>query len=165
MTKISLLIFALIVTGCTTKVEIVRITDENKDQINGIRFYMPKPYLLIAEKDVMVDGNKKVSKDKDGREVVETEKMALPEKDLVASIIYLPNPQQEYAVKNVTNDQSINLVDGWRLEGVNNKSDLKANKHVLEVLTGMKDINPGMYEIIYNEAGSIETLRKIQIVK
>ena len=166
MKKLIALCICAVVVGCVSTPKIVKITPENKDIIDGVRFYMPKAYLLIAEKDVIVDGKEKKYVGKDGKEVIETEKMALPERDLVASITYLPNPKEQYAVMNVSKDNRINLVDGWRLEGINlQENELKSNKHVLEVLTGMKDLEPGVYEILYNEAGSIETLKKVQIIK
>lgn len=164
MKLIFISLLAMAVTSCVTTPKVVRVTPENEKTIEGVRFFMPKAYLLVAEKDILVDGAEKKTVGKDGKTtLIETQKMALAEKELVSSIIYLPNPQEEYAI-SITEKAQLNIIDGWRLEGIN-RQELKTNKQVLEVLTGMKDLEAGFYEIIHNEAGSISSLKKIEIIK
>ena len=66
---LTVLIFLMV--SCAS-VEITRITPENPYK-EGIRFYRPYPYLLVT-------------KDKEG-------------KNLESKIIYLPNKNEEYAIK------------------------------------------------------------------
>ena len=106
----TLLLIALLCVGCTPRI-IVRQNPTADD--HGIRYYRPKPYLLISA----------LSKD------------ANASTDYVSiTLDYLPDFSEEYSI-NVKSglgvaDVSIGLEDGWNLVSINQKLDSQTDETI-----------------------------------
>jgi len=124
----------LFLTACTSTVTAKRGGDE------GIPYYLPKPYLLVAKNISLLQSKTtttvtQVKEDK--KETVTTVTTAEPVSpgvkegadSLSFQIIYLPDLMQKHGVHIQTGtgtlETTITLVDGWKLTGVNLKSDAK----------------------------------------
>ncbi len=120
--------------------------------------------MLVAEKDLLVDGVKKVKQAKE-ETTTTTEKMAVARKELHCSIIYLPDPQQEYAISTFTGKtpKSIKLEDGWRLTALNLKEENLISQKQAGLLSGTKGLSPGIYAI-HNKDGVL-CLQRVEIVQ
>lgn len=145
---LTVLIFLMV--SCAS-VEITRITPENPYK-EGIRFYRPYPYLLVT-------------KDKEG-------------KNLESKIIYLPNKNEEYAIKVKsgigTVDTKFTLEDGWRLTQFGETRDSKTVEMVnaltgsLKELKGVfemvrkEELHPGLYMFVFDDkTGLISDLKPV----
>ena len=90
--------------------------------------------------------------------------MAVARKELRCSIIYLPNPQEEYAISTRFTEipRSVHLEDGWKLTGINAEQSETVNDDTLHYLSGTEGLEPGVYEIAH-EQGEI-VLKKVEII-
>lgn len=160
-------IFILFISFCglsCTSFKVRQVTASNRDSVQGLRFFMPQPFLLVAEKDLLVDGVKKI-KQAGEETTTTTEKMAVARKELHCSIIYLPDPQQEYAISTFTGKtpKSIKLVDGWRLTAFNLKEENLISPQQMGLLSGTKGLAPGIYSI-HNKDG-LPCLQRVEIIQ
>ena len=149
----------IVMIACACQHVIVPVTAENK-HLEGVRFVLPEAYLFVAEKAVVVTGFETKEGDK-----VTTETMELSEKELVTSIIYLPNPKCEYLIKNA-DPEDIILKDGWRFEGFASYSHQQENEKLqidalVKLLTGTQGLTPGIYRFLRDESGSITQIKEI----
>ena len=159
---------AVVLTGCST-FNVTKVTPENSADLEGIRFNLPTPYLLVAEKDVILDGQVITS-----GETKTVNRMALPKKSLDCSLVYLPNPNEEYVINTRrAAGLEIEIVDGWRLVAAKGRhrltqqlpSTVKApSEKTIGALTGMMDLTPGMYSFVYKNGG-LKPQRKIDLVR
>ncbi|NQZ58212.1 MAG: hypothetical protein HRT88_12205, partial [Lentisphaeraceae bacterium] len=155
MKKCLLIITALVsLIGCSHDIKIVKVTPENTNQLSGVRIFAPEPYLLLGEKPLIVNGIEH-SEEKDGVRKTTVERVTV-EKQMMASIVYLPNPQKEYCLTGIENMNQVKLVDGWRMEGFSVEGTLTSiqKKHLLEMVTGI-ELTPGMYRFVRDPSGSI----------
>ena len=163
MQKIIILFTVLLGCFSCSSYKVTKVTQENRHTVKGLRFFMPAPYLLVAEKDLLVDGLTTVKEGEKGK-VSTTEKMAVARKELQCSVIYLPDPQQEYAIRTSVNaNTSIKLKDGWRLSGINSLESPDIGEKELKLLSGTQDLTPGVYAIILKD--SPPTLKKVEILR
>jgi hypothetical protein len=141
MSKKMLLLTALsfVMAGCAG-VEIKRVTLENP-YAEGLRFYRPYPYLLITNEE-----------GKTG---------------LISKIIYLPNKNEEYAIKvrggMGSIDAKFTLENGWNLTEYGETKDSKtaeivtALAGVLRDVKGLRstpakdEIGPGLYKLVFDD--------------
>ena len=161
----TLILLSFIVTSlcsCST-FQVTKVDESNRNSVKGLRFFMPQAYLLVAEKDLLVDGLKTI-KESDQQKVTSTQKMAVARKELRCSIIYLPNPQREYAISTNFGEvpKSIRLEDGWKLTGYNDFQEPVLGDETLHYLSGTEGLVPGIYAIEQEEGQII--LKKVEIL-
>ena len=128
-------IASMFLQSCSSSTEIVRVTPENDQELTGLRFYEPKPFLVIST---------------DPKTGV---------KDL--SVIYMPNFKRQYSIEKGA--ETAVIVDNWRLEELNNKITFKKSE-VHEKLGNTIELMPGMYEFVTTEENSALKLRKVRFV-
>jgi hypothetical protein len=137
--SVVVVIVAVFLHGCAG-VEVTRITKENPYK-EGIRFYRPYPYLLIT-------------KVKQGE-------------NLECKIVYLPNVNEEYAVRVKSGigstEAKLTLEDGWNLTQFGETRESKSAEMVNALtgsLAGLKqflkmnqenELLPGLYALIFDE--------------
>ena len=128
---IGILLLLAIVCGCNPRVSVV----QNPGPMNrGIRYYRPKPYLLIAPAGTTSEIAGNVSK-----------RVTEPSDQFVSiQLQYLPDFNEEYAI-NVrsglgTADVSITLEDGWNLTEINQKLDSQFDENLSAVAEVMKAV-------------------------
>lgn len=143
---------------------VTEINDENRHTAEGLRFFQPKPFLLVAEKDILVDGLKTV-KESDNSKTTTTEKMAVARKELYCSVIYLPDPLKEFAIETSHKSSvQIQLEDGWRLTGLNtSQNNSSLTEAQAGILSGTEGLTPGVYAIEFD--GTLPFLKKVEIIK
>jgi hypothetical protein len=132
-----LLLSLLMPVACTPRVR-VRANPQPHD--TGIRYYRPKPYLLVtsAAQTVLSDNGKPI------RQVVD-------ERYVQIDLQYLPDFSEEYSIDVRSGfgiaDVSITLEDGWNLTSINQKLDSQTDENVramAEVMRGAAGLtNPG----------------------
>jgi hypothetical protein len=134
----ALCLSVVLITGCTS-VKVIRNPDEGD---TGVRFYRPKPYLLVTPAD--------------------------PTGRLVnMKLEYLPDFNEEYSA-HLKGKASVALKDGWNLVGVNTKEapaekaeppakieDIKLPPAVVSAT----NVPIGYYESVYGMAGSRKFLQ------
>jgi hypothetical protein len=148
--------------ACSSSYTVTKVSDSNRHTLKGLRFYLPVPYLLVAEKNLLIDGLKTVKQDSKGT-TTSTEKMAIARKELQCSVIYLPDPRQEYSIITPAGQTAIKLENGWKLTGINNlKSTELVTPRQLQLLSGTKGLEPGLYALVYKRGRPI--LRKVDIL-
>ena len=117
----SLTVLIFLMVSCAS-VEITRITPENPYK-EGIRFYRPYPYLWVT-------------KDKDG--------------NLQGTIYYLPNKNEEYAIKVKSGvgsvDTKFTLENGWNLIQFGETRDSKTAEMITALTGSLKDLK-GILEV------------------
>lgn len=145
----SVLIFLM--TGCAG-VEITKITPE-KPYKEGLRFYRPNPYLWVI-------------RDKDKGE------------NLQGSIIWLPNKNDEYAIRVKSGigsvDTKFKLENGWNLTEFGEVRDSKTPEMITALTGSLKDLkgilemvkkeelHPGLYMFIFDDkTGFISDLKPV----
>ena len=129
--------FFVFTAACAPRVR-VRANPQPHDA--GIRYYRPKPYLLLtsAAQTVLSDSGKPV------RELID-------ERFVQIELQYLPDFSEEYAVDVRSGfgiaDVAITLEDGWNLTSINQKLDSQTDENVramAEVFRGAAGLtNPG----------------------
>lgn len=116
-------------TGCTPST-VVRKNPGDFDR--GIRFYRPKPYLLIAP----AGGNVTVKETEKGGESSKETVTTTGNSDRFVSIRleYLPDFSEEYSISVRpgfgVNNTEITLTDGWNLTAVNQQLDSQTDENV-----------------------------------
>jgi hypothetical protein len=159
MRKIALVFLVSSILFSCAGIKITKINIDNTDDEEGIRFYRPQPYLFVGIDDYM---------------------------QKTASIIWLPNTSQEYAIQIKsgfgTVESSITLENDWRLTSLNEKRDPKIAEKVTAVFNALApfgtatvaipgaaavpDTDPfpvGLYCIIFNLSGLVESLVKVKL--
>ena len=145
---------ALVAIGCSRVVVEPYSADKYKD---GLRFYRPQPYILVSEKE---DDKGKVT----GNNI---------------SVIYLPDPTQEYVLRSETWIGTVTmkptLADGWNLVALESTVDPKFAETInalvgaakLGVAPGAKvapgkDVTaprPGLYKLVLpKNSGDMPTI-------
>lgn len=114
--------FIVSMTACSS-VEIVRVTDDNRNSIEGLRFYRPVPYLLVTE-------SAQAKKSKENTAASE----------YTYQIKYLPDKSEEYAIQTRYRfgslKNSYKLEDGWNLTLV----DVNADQKIPETIAAVGDL-------------------------
>lgn len=120
-----LTILLFFISGCAG-VRIVKITPQNPYE-EGIRFYGPHPYLWVT-------------KDTSG--------------SLQASIVWLPNKNEQYAIKVKSGigsvDTKFTLENGWNLTQFGETRDSKTPELITALTGSLKDIK-GVFEKVREE--------------
>jgi hypothetical protein len=120
-----LTILLFFISGCAG-VRIVKITPQNPYE-EGIRFYAPHPYLWVT-------------KDTSG--------------NLQASIVWLPNKSEEYAIRVKSGigaiDTKFTLENGWNLTQFGETMDSKTPELITALTGSLKDIK-GIFEKVSEE--------------
>ena len=158
-----ILLLSMTCSSCSTYT-VTKLDERNCHDVKGLRFFQPKPFLLVAEKDILVDGIKTV-KESNGSKTTTMEKMAVARKELLCSVIYLPDPQKEYSIETSHNSSvQVRLEDGWRLTGLNlgQGSETMTTSQVSQ-LSGTQGLSPGVYAIEFD--GKNPILKKVEIIK
>jgi hypothetical protein len=145
-----LTILIFVISNCAG-VQITKITPDNR-YAEGIRFYRPQPYLWVTQD---TSGN------------------------LQASIIWLPNMNEEYTIRvrsgiGSTNTQ-FTLENGWNLTQFGENRDSKSVEMIgaptglLETLKRpavkgkREELSPGLYVLIFNDTtGMIESIEPVK---
>ena len=140
-------VLALLCTGCTPTLE-VRPNPGPHD--GGLRYYRPKPYLLLEP--VAVETGAKDPVDKGAR----------PRGDLFKiSLQYLPDFSEEYAVNVRTglgaSKTKLTLEHGWNLTSVDLDYDSKASENLNAVSNLLKAATPDGLIAGTKSKGSLET--------
>ena len=157
-------LFLLIINSLACRTyTVTKVTDSNRSEVKGLRFFLPSPYLLVAEKDLLIDGLKTVTEDKTGKTST-VKKMAVARRELQCRVIYLPNPQEEYSIETLSGkvSQSISLEDGWKLCGINKLQGKELSSAQLNLISGTEGLQPGVYAVLYKD--SHPYLKKVAIV-
>ena len=155
-TKFVSLVTIIGIAGCASTVSVVPLSktavEESKE--SGIPYYLPRPYLLITKN---FNGTKQTTtKTKEEKkkgdetstattEATSSEPILKNESDNYSvQVIYLPDLKRRYGLKidkgTGTFDSTITLVDGWKLTGINVKSDSKTAEIISAVGGAAKDI-------------------------
>lgn len=138
-------VVAVSVIGCAS-VDVHQVKNHT-DKTHGVRFFASKPYLLVAE----------------------TQPATGTARKLEYSVIWLPNPNEEYEVEARggwgTVDSSVSLKDGWELQSVGTKLDSKGPETISAVaslataaftaLENVSPFHPGLYEIVFGRDGVV----------
>ena len=135
---VTLCLCTILVTGCTS-VKVIRNPDEGD---TGIRFFRPKPYLLVTPAD--------------------------PTGRLVnLKLEYLPDFNEEYSA-HVKGKASVALKDGWNLVGVNTKEAPKDKEEppakieaipLPPAVVAASNVPIGYYESVYGYNGAKKFLQ------
>ena len=163
MKIIIILLLVLFSSLACNSYTVTKVTDSNRSEVKGLRFFLPTPYLLVAEKDLLIDGLKTVREDKESKTST-VKKMAVARRELQCKVIYLPNPEEEYSIETLFGkvSQSIKLEDGWKLCGINNLQCKELSPTQLNLLSGTAGLLPGVYAVLYK--GNQPFLKKVAIV-
>lgn len=147
--------FSLLLYGCATAPYSVPVSRQAIEQSpgEGIPYYLPHPYLVVTKnfEGKTVTESKTAKKNEEGKDesVTEATKTEPAEidtnRDVYAmQVIYLPDSTQKYALKFKRGwgsyKASINLVDGWKLSGLNAEGDAKTAETISAIGTAVKDI-------------------------
>jgi hypothetical protein len=161
-TSVLFVVGALSLASCSSTPYAVKVTAENREELEGVFFYEPQAYLLIGQKPRIVEGKNETT-DKDGVRTRVVQNYRLPDNEMVASIIYLKNAHKEYCLMNAEN---VHLKDGWRLEGFG-KVNYAAQEEgkLLETLSGAEGLEPGLYSLSYSTSGIMTGLRKVHLIE
>jgi len=147
--------------GCATTPTSVPLSKRAREECtsDGIPYYLPRPYLLVtknfavsetttkSESPQPTDENKKTNKTS-GTMIVVTTTVSAPSTSTNADvfawqIIFLPDLEQKYGLRFKrgwgSQETSINLVDGWKLAGINSKSDAKTAETIAAIGTVIKE--------------------------
>ena len=161
---VSLLI--CVCAGCTAHYSAVHVGRPDDHTIDGFRYFLPKPYLLVTnlttaatpapakadngkgdsgEKGVKDSADKFKGKPDDGGA-----SPAPPNSTITVQLLWLPDTKEEYAVVMKghsigTFEGKLQLDNGWMLTSVNEKSDAK----VAETLTAFS----GLLSNVFAAAG------------
>lgn len=109
--------------GCTPRVKVIA---SPKPHQSGIRYYRPKPYLLVTSGQASVTVNDKEKT---------TTTTTVPDIRYVnIQLQYLPDFEEEYAldVKTGLGTANVNLTleDGWNLTGINQQLDSQTDENL-----------------------------------
>lgn len=150
-----ILLLAMSTNGCAR----VEVRPVEPDDVKGVRFYRPYPYLWIT------------AADKGGCQM---------------SITYLPQMKQEYIIIPHTGIGSVKmaptLTNGWALTALDTAADSKASEMVTAIgglvgnvakaaagganfVPNVPEFGPGLYKIEFDAAGYINNLNAIFLQK
>lgn len=162
MKRMLILLSVLLCLFSCNSYTITKVTDENRHEIKGLRFFQPAPFLLVAEKDLLLDGIKTINENSEGKTTT-VKKMAVARRELQCSVIYLPDPQKEYSISipSGKSPATVRLEDGCRLTGINLSDSPLLKARDLSLLSGSKDLQPGVYAILYQDGQPI--LKKVEV--
>lgn len=146
------LVAILWMSGCASVV--IRKVPVGNAAIEGIRFYRPRPYLMVSESTTE-------SKPASGAKVSDS----IPA--LQFTIVWLPDLSQEYAIQGKPGLGSIEyaptLENGWNLTAMSAKADSKTAELLTAIAgfipqakaaasaAGPPAIKPGMYPFVFEE--------------
>ncbi|MFN6127952.1 MAG: hypothetical protein ACK6DC_21650 [Planctomycetota bacterium] len=135
-----LFVFVMLFQGMAACAPRVRVRANPQPHDTGIRYYRPKPYLLVTSvsQTVLNESGKPV------REVVD-------DRFVQIELQYLPDFSEEYSIDVRSGfgiaDVSLTLEDGWNLTAINQKLDSQTDENVramAEVVRGAAGLtNPG----------------------
>lgn len=153
------ILIGLLVGGCVTAPTSIPLHDTGSFWMNrteGIPYYLPRPYLVIsknfslsqmtATKETVPSsgGSNKTTQVANTVKTTVTPMESTNVDTFAWQIIYLPDLNQKYGLRfkrgTGTQENSFTLVDGWKLTGVNTKSDAKTAETIAAVGTTVKDI-------------------------
>lgn len=153
--KFASLVTIIGIAGCAPTISVVPLskTAMEESEKSGIPYYLPRPYLLITKN---FNGTKQTTtktkeEKKKGDEISTTtieataaEPALKNESDSYSvQVIYLPDLKRRYGLNidkgTGTFDSTITLVDGWKLTGINVKSDSKTAEIISAVGGAAKD--------------------------
>jgi hypothetical protein len=145
---LALAFLALSLAGCTSFTVARLHTPE--DYKEGVRFYRPKPYLLVTS----TNGQ------------------------LAATVVSLPDPSEEYVIRHRqglgSSQFTAKLADGWNLVEIGRATDsgfpqtltalgaLTAATGAYALKGPTEALTPGLYEIVFDNK-TITGLRKINV--
>ncbi len=114
------------ISGCAPRT-VVRKNPCDNDR--GIRFYRPKPYLLVTP------GSEITSVEDQAKKTITTKKgVGNSDQFVTIKLEYLPDFAEEYAIEVKpglgTNNTVVNLEDGWNLTTVDQKLDAKFDENL-----------------------------------
>jgi hypothetical protein len=131
----AVILIAMIVLGAVGCAPRVRVLAHPQVNDPGIRYYRPKPYLLVSNVAQVVAENGKPTR------------AVLDEHYVQIQLQYLPDYSEEYAIDVRSGlgiaDVSITLTDGWNLTGINQKLDSQTDESLramAEILGSASDI-------------------------
>ncbi len=146
---LALAFLALSLAGCTP-FTVTRL-HAPEDDTEGIRFYRPRPYVLVTATD----------------------------KGPAVAVVSLPDPSEEYVIRHKqglgSSQFTAKLADGWNLVEIGHSADSRLPETLtalgaLTAATGafaMKGpaeaLTPGLYEIVFDNK-TITGLRKINVI-
>lgn len=160
------LFLILFLCGCATTPYSIPLSHKAKAQSpgKGIPYYLPHPYLVVTKNLVFVatektestanqaagkttaeNANKNPDKNDSSLKSGNSAKNdAASNKDTYAmQVIYLPDADQKYALYynrgTGTCDSIVTLVDGWKMTGLNTKSDAQTAEIIKAVGSALKD--------------------------
>lgn len=129
----------LFLYGCATTPYSVPLSQKAKVESpgRGIPYYLPHPYLVVTKNLTCATA------EKSGSAVTVKNDTALNKDNYAMQVIYLPDPDQKYALYfdkgTGSYDSTITLVDGWKLAGLNMKGDAKTAETIQAIGSAIKD--------------------------
>jgi hypothetical protein len=119
---LSAIVLSFAFFGCTPR---IRVISNPKPHDKGIRYYRPKPYLLVTS-----SGETKVTVTEDAKQTV-----TVPDAKYVnIQLQYLPDFEEEYAIDVRSGfgvaDVAITLDQGWNLTSINQKLDSQTDENL-----------------------------------
>ncbi|MFA7706612.1 MAG: hypothetical protein WCX91_05890 [Candidatus Omnitrophota bacterium] len=150
----------LLLCGCATTPYSIPLSHKAKAQSpgKGIPYYLPHPYLVVTKNLTFVATEKPEStanqaagktttentnKNSDKNDNPTKNDTALNKDAYAMQVIYLPDADQKYALYynrgTGTCDSIVTLVDGWKLAGLNTKSDAQTAEIIKAVGSALKD--------------------------
>ena len=154
--KFVLLVTIVGIAGCASTISVLPLSktavEESKE--SGIPYYLPRPYLLVTKNfnATKQTATKTKEEKKKGDETSTTTIEATSSEPALKNesdsysvqVIYLPDLKRRYGLKidkgTGTFDSTITLVDGWKLTGINVKSDSKTAEIISSVGGAAKDV-------------------------
>lgn len=141
MHRVSLLIVASagLALGCMPR---VMVKPNPGPHARGIRYYRPKPYLLITPFTQETTTTKKPGNSSSSE--TSTSVTSVSDEYVTIKLEYLPDFSEEYAVDVRsgfgTNETQITLENGWNLTAINQKLDSKTAENINAVANLIKSI-------------------------
>ena len=154
--KFVLLVTIVGIAGCASTISVLPLSktavEESKE--SGIPYYLPRPYLLVTKNfnATKQTATKTKEEKKKGDETSTTTIEATSSEPALKNesdsysvqVIYLPDLKRRYGLKidkgTGTFDSTITLVDGWKLTGINVKSDSKTAEIISSVGGAANDV-------------------------
>lgn len=182
MKTLTVMVSALGLASCgvfgSGKYEIVRVTAENDAQVKGVRFFSPRPYLVVSEDELIINGVTKREPlmdgaghprvDADGKPMFSESSEAViadGKKNRKFRIIWMPDPSNAFAIVGDIAGRSVKMASGWKLLEFDNKiffAEDAATEALVAQINGAQ-LEPGLYELQYREGVLIGMKRVICI--
>ncbi len=152
--KSGLFVSAVALMTACAGIQVSRLTSDN-DQVKGVRFYRPAPYLLVT---------------------------ADAKGELKASLVYLPKINEEYVIQSKSGlgsaEAKFKLEGGWNLTEFGQTSDSKTAELVTSLAgllkgatteltaTGAPSPAPGLYAFIFDpKTGLVTEIKPVHLFK